>query len=160
MIKLMARDWGKIKRYAMFNIGMLLSCLPVIAVGTLIIGYGMRRFAALKRLEAVGVTVVGNVLEMQTARNADGTSATVTAVRFRTQTGALKQAVVRTFASVRVGELVPVIYDPAAPEQAEVLPLRPGVFCASIVGLGASFLCTAVFMLGLFAGFIPMIPHA
>jgi hypothetical protein len=144
----------------MSNIGMLLSCLPVIAVGLLIIGYGMRRFVALKRLEAVGVTVVGKVLETQTASNADGTSATVTAVRFRTQTGALKQAAVRTFASVRVGAQVPIIYDPATPEQAEVLPLRPGIFCASIVGLGVSFLCTAVFMLGLFAGFIPMIPHA
>ena len=143
----------------MFNIGILLSCLPVIAVGALIIGYGMRRFVALKRLEAVGVTAVGNVLEMQTASNADGTSATVTAVRFRTQTGALKQAVVRTFARVRIGTQVSVIYDPAAPDQAEVLPLRPGMFCASIVGLGVSFLCTAVFMLGLFAGCIPMIPY-
>jgi hypothetical protein len=144
----------------MLNIGLLLSCLPIIAVGLLIIVYGLHRFVALKRLEKVGVTTVGKVLETQTASNVDGTTGTMTVVRFRTQTGALKQCVVRAFASVRVGTQVPVIYDPAVPEQAELLPLRPGISFASMTCLGVSFLCAGALMLGLVVGLFPMLPNA
>jgi hypothetical protein len=143
----------------MLNIGLLLSCLPVIAVGSLIIMYGIRHFVALKRLAMVGVTTVGKVLEAQTARNADGTSATVIVVRFRTQTGRLQQCVVGSFANVRVGAQVPVIYDPAVPAQAELLPLRPAVSFAYTATLGVAFLFAAAFMLGLVAGLIPMLPN-
>jgi hypothetical protein len=144
----------------MINIGLLLSCLPIIAVGSLIIVYGIRHFVALRRLETVGVTTIGRVLEVQTASNADGTTATVTVVRFRTQTGVLKQSVVRMFAKVRVGTQVPVIYDPGTPEQAELLPLRPAISFAYTTSLGVSFLFAAVVMLGLVAGFVPMLPNA
>jgi hypothetical protein len=144
----------------MLGIGLLLSCLPIFAVGLLIITYAIRRFVMLKRLEKVGLTGVGKVLETKTATNVDGTAATVTVVRFKTQAGALKQSVVRTFANVRVGTQVPVIYDPAAPELAELLSLRPGISFASVACLGVSFLCVGAFMLGLVVGFIPMLPNA
>jgi hypothetical protein len=143
----------------MLDIGLLLSCLPIFAVGLLIVIYGIRRFVTLRRLERVGLTSVGKVLEIQ-ATNADGTAATVTVVRFRTQSGKLRQAVVRTFANVRVGTEVPVIYDPASPGLAELLPLRPGISFASMACLGVSFLCVGAVMLGLVVGFIPMLPNA
>ncbi len=144
----------------MLDIGLLLSCLPIFAVGLLIILYGIRRFLTLRRLERVGLTTVGKVLETQTATNADGTAATVTVVRFRTQSGTLKQCVVRLFANVKVGSQVPVIYDPAAPELAELLPLKPGISFASLATLGVSFLCVGAFMLGLVIGLFPMLPNA
>lgn len=144
----------------MLDIGLLLSCLPIFTVGLLIIMYGIRRFVMLRRLEKVGLTSVGKVLEAQTASNADGTAATVIVVRFRTRTGALKQSVVRMFANVKVGAQVPIIYDPAAPELAELLPLRPGISFASMACLGVSFLCAGAFMLGLVVGLFPMLPNA
>ena len=142
----------------MLNIGLLLSCLPVVAVGSLIIMYGIRQFMALKRLETVGVKTVGKVLEVQT-HNTDGSGATVTVVRFRTQTGKLQQCIVGSFANVSVGAQVPVIYNPAVPAQAELLPLRPAISFAYAATLGISFLLVAAFMLGLVAGLLPMLPN-
>jgi hypothetical protein len=144
----------------MLDIGLLLSCLPIFAVGLLIIFYGIHRFVTLRRLEKVGLTTIGKVLETQTATNADGTAATVIVVRFRTQTGALRQSVVRMFANVKVGAQVPVIYDPTIPELAELLPLKPGISLASLASLGVSFLCVGAFMLGLVIGLFPMLPNA
>ena len=144
----------------MLDIGLLLSCLHIFAVGLLIILYGTRNFVALRRLKRIGVEGVGKVMEARIGRNTDGATATVTVVRFKTGAGALKQSVLRTFANVRVGTQVPVIYDPDSPELAELLPLRPGISFASMAVLGIAFLCVGTFMVGLVVGFIPMLPNA
>ena len=144
----------------MLDIGLLLSCLPIFTVGLLIILYGTRNFIALRRLRRIGVEGVGNVMEARIGLNTDGATATVTVVRFRTRAGALKQSVVRTFANVRVGTQVPVIYDPNVPELAELLPLRPGISFVSMAFLGIAFFCVGAFMVGLIVGFIPMLPKA
>jgi hypothetical protein len=137
-------------------IGLLFCAIPIFIIGMMIIGYGMRRFVALRRLQRVGLTTTGHILEVPA--NNDGLAASLTVVMFST-TNTTQQSVIKTSANVRVGDRVSVIYDPEAPTQAELLPIRPGVLLIGMEGLGLSFLCTAAFLLCLVAGILPILPE-
>ena len=139
----------------MQNISLLLCCLPLLVIGLLVSRYGVQRFVSQMKLRQVGLTTMGHVIEAQAEDAADGHVNNFTAIMYRTQGEGAQQLMLNAPAYLKVGASIPLIYNPQAPREAELLPLKPGILLLTTEVLGLMFFSTVVFIVCVVIGLVP-----
>jgi hypothetical protein len=130
----------------MQNISLLLCCLPLLVIGLLVSRYGAQRFVDQMKLRRVGVTTMGHVVEAQAEDAVDGHMTSFTAIMYQTQGEVAQKLMLNAPIHLKVGASIPLIYNPRAPHEAELLPLKPAPLLLATEVLGLMFFSTVVFI--------------
>ena len=139
----------------MQNISLLLCCLPILVIGLLVSRYGVQRFVSQRKLRQVGLTTMGRVIEAQAEHAADGHMSNFTAIMYQTRGEVAQQYMLNAPISLKVGAHILVIYNPQAPREAELLPLKPATRLLATEVLGLTFMCMVVFIVCVVIGIVP-----